>query len=118
MSPFFFFPALAKPYLVRCSTIVLPDQNQAGNHLCNRVGISSVEFAKIAKISPSTLSILESTNKDVSIRSIEKVGMTLEQKGIIFIPASEGRGPGIRLKPKDESLDICYKSEPMTPGGL
>lgn len=56
------------------------------------------EFAKFAKISTATLSIIESTNKHVHTRSIEKVGSALETLGIDFTLPSAGFGSGIRLR--------------------
>lgn len=63
------------------------------------LNLNSREFAAIADVSTSTLSIVESTDSHVATRTIEKIGMALESRGIVFLPAEPGKGAGIRIPP-------------------
>lgn len=62
------------------------------------VGLGVRELAGKAGIAPSTVQRFESERGDMQSRTLHKVQQTLEEAGVIFIPADDAAGPGIRLK--------------------
>lgn len=63
--------------------------------------MNSRQFAAHAKVSTSTLSMVENPSVYVKTNTIRKVGMALESKGIEFIPPHDGRGPGFTIAEED-----------------
>jgi len=72
------------------------------------LNMNSRQFAALAKVSTSTLSMVENPSVYVKTNTIEKVGMALESKGIEFIPARDGRGPGFTIG--EEGMAGGYKT--------
>lgn len=69
------------------------------------LGLTSEEFAQLAQISPSTVLIAETLDRDVSTRTLRKIRQTLEDQGIVFLRGEPGKGPGIRLPDNFASTD-------------
>ncbi|WP_395516005.1 hypothetical protein [Pseudorhizobium flavum] len=66
------------------------------------LNMNSRQFAALAKVSTSTLSMAENPSIYVKTNTIEKIGLALESMGIEFIPPQHGRGPGFTIA--EESL--------------
>lgn len=64
------------------------------------LNLTTREFAALADVSTSTLSLVEATDSHVATRTIEKIGLALESKGIVFLSAEPGKGPGFRIAPR------------------
>lgn len=62
------------------------------------LGLGVRDLAKLAGVSPDTVSRLERGEK-LKDETVLAIGAALERAGIIFI-AENGEGPGIRLKKK------------------
>lgn len=62
------------------------------------LGLGVRELGAAADVSPSTVQRFESGIGGMHTRTLEKLQATLEDGGIIFIPADANGGPGVRLK--------------------
>lgn len=62
------------------------------------LNISNQRMAELAQVTPGTLSMVESTDRNVTVRTLNKIKSALEREGIEFLPAKPGRGPGFRVK--------------------
>jgi transcriptional regulator with XRE-family HTH domain len=61
--------------------------------------ISQAELAKSASLHVASVRRLEAaTEMRGAVETLWKIQKALEAAGIEFIPAEEGRGPGVRLK--------------------
>jgi transcriptional regulator with XRE-family HTH domain len=61
--------------------------------------LSQAELAKLASVSAATVKRLEAaTEVRGAAETLWKIESTLEERGIEFIPAEAGRGPGVRLR--------------------
>ena len=60
------------------------------------VGLSVRELARIAGVTPNTISRIEN-GSDALASTMERLQTALEDAGVIFIDADE-EGPGVRLK--------------------
>ncbi|WP_029620027.1 helix-turn-helix domain-containing protein [Pseudorhizobium marinum] len=60
--------------------------------------LSNLRLAELAQISPATLSHIESTDRHVGTRTIEKVRKALEEQGVIFFWPNDEHGPGFKIK--------------------
>lgn len=61
-------------------------------------GLGVRELAEKASIAPSTIQRFESGRGGMHARTADKIQQTLEEAGVIFIPADASGGPGVRLK--------------------
>lgn len=61
-------------------------------------GFGVRELAEKAAVAPSTIQRFESGRGGMQSRTLDKVQQTLEDAGIVFLPADALGGPGIRLK--------------------
>ena len=63
------------------------------------LGISQSELANLADIGVATIKRVElATEISGSARTIWKLQTALEKAGVIFIPADQAGGPGVRLR--------------------
>ncbi|HYD26491.1 helix-turn-helix transcriptional regulator [Brevundimonas sp.] len=62
------------------------------------VGLGVRELAEKASVAPSTIQRYESGRGGMQSRTLDKVQQTLEDAGVVFIPADAQGGPGVRLK--------------------
>lgn len=62
------------------------------------VGLGVRELAEKAAVAPSTIQRFESGRGGMHSRTLDKVQQTLENDGVVFIPADAHGGPGVRLK--------------------
>jgi len=62
------------------------------------VGLGVRELAEAAEVAPSTISRFESDKGGLQARTLDRIQKVLEKRGIIFIAADSGGGPGVRLK--------------------
>ena len=62
------------------------------------VGLGVRELAEKASVAPSTIQRYESGRGGMQSRTLDKVQQTLEDDGVVFIPADAQGGPGVRLK--------------------
>ena len=63
------------------------------------LGVDQVELSNLAGVGISTLKRIELASEVTgSARTLWKIQKALEDAGIEFIPAAEGKGPGVRLK--------------------
>lgn len=62
------------------------------------VGLGVRELAEKASVAPSTVQRYESGRGGMQSRTLDKVQQTLEDAGVVFIPADAQGGPGVRLK--------------------
>ena len=62
------------------------------------VGLGVRELAEKASVAPSTIQRYESGRGGMQSRTLDKVQQTLEDGGVVFIPADAQGGPGVRLK--------------------
>jgi transcriptional regulator with XRE-family HTH domain len=64
------------------------------------LGWSQLELAAAASVGVATVRRLEGAGKEIrgSLETSWKIRTALEAAGIEFIPAEEGKGPGVRLK--------------------
>jgi transcriptional regulator with XRE-family HTH domain len=64
------------------------------------LGWSQLDLAKAASIGVATVRRLEAAGTAVrgSVDTVWKIQQALEKAGVEFIPAEEGRGPGVRLR--------------------
>ncbi len=60
------------------------------------LGLGVRDLAKLAGVSPDTVSRLERGEK-LKDETVLSIGAALEKQGIIFV-AENGEGPGVRLK--------------------
>ena len=58
--------------------------------------LTTIEFAKLAKVSPDTISRLERGDARLKDRTLEDIRRTLEKHGVQFLDANGGP-PGVRL---------------------
>ena len=58
--------------------------------------LTTIEFAKLAKVSPDTISRLERGDPRLKDRTLEDIRRTLEKHGVQFLDANGGP-PGVRL---------------------
>ncbi len=66
------------------------------------IGISQNELSEMADVGISTIKRIElAPEVSGSARTLLKLQSALEQAGIEFIPAGEGKGPGIRLSQEE-----------------
>lgn len=61
-------------------------------------GLGVRELAEKASVAPSTIQRYESGRGGMQSRTLDKVQQTLEDAGVVFIPADPQGGPGVRLK--------------------
>jgi len=61
------------------------------------VGLSVRELARIAGVTPNTISRIENGG-DALASTMERLQTALENAGIFFIDQNEDAGPGVRLK--------------------
>lgn len=61
--------------------------------------LEQAELAKRAGVSAQTILRLERMDGTVSAnsRTLSAIMAVLEEAGVVFIPAADGRGPGVRL---------------------
>lgn len=63
------------------------------------LGIGQHELSKLAQVGINTVKRVEQSRELTgSVRTLWKIQTALEAAGIEFIPAEEGKGPGVRLK--------------------
>jgi transcriptional regulator with XRE-family HTH domain len=62
------------------------------------VGLGVRELAEAAEVAPSTVSRFESDKGGMQARTLDRIQKVLEKRGVIFIAADSGGGPGVRLK--------------------
>jgi transcriptional regulator with XRE-family HTH domain len=62
------------------------------------VGLGVRELAEAAEVAPSTVSRFESEKGGLQARTLDRIQKVLEKRGVIFIAADSGGGPGVRLK--------------------
>lgn len=62
------------------------------------VGLGVRELAEAAEVAPSTISRFESEKGGLQARTLDRIQKVLERRGIVFIAADSGGGPGVRLK--------------------
>ena len=63
------------------------------------LGISQVELSKLANVAIASIKRIEAAAEvSGSARTMWKIQTALESAGIEFIPADDGKGPGVRLK--------------------
>lgn len=62
------------------------------------VALGVRDLAALAGVAPSTIQRFESERGDMQSRTLDRVQQALENSGVIFIPADDNGGPGIRLK--------------------
>ena len=63
------------------------------------LGLGQFEVAKLADVGISTLKRIELASEiSGSARTLWQIQTALEDAGIEFIPAEEGKGPGVRLR--------------------
>ena len=61
------------------------------------LGLGVRELGEAAGISPSTVQRFESGAGGLQTRTLERLQTALASRGIVFIPADAGGGPGVRL---------------------
>lgn len=61
------------------------------------VGLGVRELAEQAGVAPSTVQRFESGKGDMHSKTLDRVQKVLEVGGVIFIPADDVGGPGVRL---------------------
>ena len=75
--------------------LISPSQIRAARVL---LGWTQRELAEAAKLSLNAVARLEQEKGDPRVGTLTKIARALEQGGIEFLPQSEGKGPGLRLK--------------------
>lgn len=63
------------------------------------LGLSHKRLAELAGVSSPTLTIVETSDRNVETRTLAKIQHALEREGIVFLPPEPGKGPGFRLSP-------------------
>ena len=62
------------------------------------LGIGQHELSKLAQVGINTVKRIEQSHELAgSVRTLWKIQTALEDAGIEFIPAEQGKGPGVRL---------------------
>ncbi|MGP4674816.1 MULTISPECIES: helix-turn-helix domain-containing protein [Agrobacterium] len=73
-------------------------------------GLTQEDLARLLKISVPFLRKAETTPEKVTIETLEKIKVALEEQGIVFIHENAGEGPGIRRrKPNENKPDTRSK---------
>ena len=81
--------------------MIRPAQIRAARSL---IGISQNELSEMADVGISTIKRIElAPDVTGSARTLLKLQSALEKAGIEFIPAGEGKGPGVRLRQEEPS---------------
>jgi len=81
--------------------MIRPAQIRAARSL---IGISQNELSEMAHVGISTIKRIEvAPEVSGSARTLLKLQSALERAGVEFIPAGEGKGPGVRLSHEDVS---------------
>ena len=62
------------------------------------LGLGVRDLAKAAGVSPTTVTRFESGMAGVHSGTLDRLQTVLEEGGVVFIPADEVAGPGIRLR--------------------
>lgn len=62
------------------------------------LNLSNLRMAELAQVSPSTLSYVESTDRHVGTRTIEKIRKALEGQGVVFFWPDDEHGPGFKIE--------------------
>jgi len=76
--------------------MIFPAEIRAGRAL---LGWSQIRLAAAASVGVATVRRLEGAGSPRgSVDTLWKIQRALEDAGIEFIPAAEGKGPGVRLK--------------------
>ena len=74
--------------------MILPAQVRAGRALLN---VSQDELAQAAQVGVSTLRDFESHRRGVSGEGLPMIRRALEEAGVVFLPGTDERGPGVAL---------------------
>ena len=70
------------------------------------LGLSQARLSELASVSATTIKRLEAaTEVRGAAETIWKIQKALEAAGIEFIPAEGAKGPGVRLKGRQDSPD-------------
>ena len=62
------------------------------------LGWTQQELAEAAAVSLNAVARLEQEKGDARMRTLTKIVQALERGGVEFLPSSDGKGPGVRLK--------------------
>jgi len=68
------------------------------------LGMSQRDLATASEVAPRTLADFETGTRQPHPRTLAAIRTALEQAGVIFI-ASNGEGPGVRLRRQDEASE-------------
>jgi transcriptional regulator with XRE-family HTH domain len=81
--------------------MIRPAQIRAARSL---LGISQNQLSELADVGISTIKRIElAPEVSGSARTLLKLEEALERGGVEFIPAGEGKGPGVRLSQEEAS---------------
>lgn len=76
--------------------MILPEQIRAARAL---LGLNQAELAALAKVGSATVKRIEAARGRLkgAAETFRRLEAALQARGVEFIPAGQGKGPGVRL---------------------
>jgi transcriptional regulator with XRE-family HTH domain len=78
--------------------IILPKQSRAARGLLD---LTLADLARAASLGLSTVKNFENSLRDTTPANLIAIRRALEEAGVEFIPAKNGKGVGVRLREDD-----------------